>query len=221
MTPETEAEIRNVKKFGRYARQFCMLIAVVVGLSLPLTALSILAGPRWSANSFRMHLGPYLVTSDRLTSPQLQAWSFICIASFSLVMLWGVFHLYRLFRHLEAGEIYTGENVRHIRQVGLVAIAMGVLRLVLPPLTFVLMEVGFIDRTLVAIVDAGGSGGHAPLVGGTFDLFVNGGGALLIGGAFDLFVMGALVMLASWIMDVGRETSDEAAAMRRDADLVI
>jgi len=98
---------------------------------------------------------------------------------------------------------------------------MAVLRLVFPPLTFVLMEVGFIDRTLVAIVDAGGNGGRAPLVGGTFDLFVNGGGALLIGGAFDLFVMGTLVTLASWIMDVGRETSDEAAAMRHDADLVI
>jgi hypothetical protein len=98
---------------------------------------------------------------------------------------------------------------------------MAVLRLVFPPLTFVLMEVGFIDRTLVAIVDAGGNGARAPLVGGTFDLFVNGGGALLIGGAFDLFVMGTLVTLASWIMDVGRETSDEAAAMRHDADLVI
>ena len=221
MTTATEAQVRNVKKFGLYGRQLCVLIATVVGLSLPVTTLSILTGARWRTNSFRLHLGPYLVTSDHLTSLQVQAWSFVCFASFSLVALWGLFHLHQLFKNLEAGEIYTRENVRHIRQVGVVAIAMGALRLVLPPITFVLIEVGFIDRTLVTIVDAGGNGGRAPLVGGTFDLFMNGGGAVLIGGAFDLFIMGALVLLASWIMDVGRETSDEAATMRREADLVI
>jgi DUF2975 family protein len=203
MTPETEAEIRKVKKFGRSARQFCVLIAVVVGLSVPLSLLAIMAGPRW--NTARIRIGPYLVTGDHLT-PQLQAWSsLVVIATFSIV-LWGLFHLHRLFAHLEAGEIYTKENVRHIRQVGLLALAMTVLQLVLPLLTFALIEVGFLDGALVTVADTGG----------------NGGGALLFGtGSLSGFVTAGLVLLASWIMDVGRETSDEAATMRRDADLVI
>jgi hypothetical protein len=39
--------------------------------------------------------------------------------------------------------------------------------------------------------------------------------------SFGGFIPAALVLLASWIMDVGREVSEDAETMRRDAELVI
>ena len=203
MTPETEAQIRNVKKFGRYARQFCMLIGVVVGLSMPVSVASVLASGHWAGT--RIRFGPYSVTGDHLTPP-VQAWSILVSTLTFSILLWGVFHLYRLFRNLEAGEIYTKANVLHIRRVGLVAMAMAVVQILFPALTFALIEVGFIDRNLLTIAN--------PADGN--------GGILVFGpGSFSGFVTAGLVLLVSWIMDVGRETSDEAAALRREADLVV
>ena len=204
MTPEIQAQVRHIQKFGRYARQFCLLIGVVLGVSVPLILWSIFAGPR--VKTLQISLGTLFVSGDHLTSRQLQAWLAIAVVTIFTLVLWSIYHLHRLFSHLEAGEIYTRRNVRHIRQVGMLAMAIAVLQLVLPALTFVLMEIGFIDRALIDVVDVS----------------LPGRGALLIGpGSFSGFVMAALVLLASWIMDVGRETSDDAAAMRRDAELVI
>jgi hypothetical protein len=196
MTPATEVQVRNIRRFGHYARQFCVLIGTVLGLAVPLVLWSVFAGPR--IKTLKINFGAFFVSGDQLTSPQLKAWSAIVIFTSFTIVLWGVYHLHRLFSHLEAGEIYSQRNVRHIRQVGLLAMAMAVLQLLLPALTFVLVEVGFIDRTLI-----------------------DGGGLVIGTGSFSGFAMAALVLLASWIMDVGRETSDEAAEMRRDADLVI
>ncbi len=197
MTPATEVQVRNIRRFGYYARQFCLLIGVLLGLAVPLILWSIAAGPR--VKTLKISFGSFFVSGDHLTSPQLKVWSAIVIVTIFTIALWGVYHLHRLFSHLEAGEIYSQRNVRHIRQVGLLAMAMAVLQLLLPALTSLLMEIGFLDRRLI-----------------------DEGVTLLIGpGSFSGFVMAALVLLASWIMDVGRETSDEAAEMRRDADLVI
>jgi hypothetical protein len=148
------------------------------------------------------------VTGDQLITPQVKIWSIVVLTVYCLIVLSSVVHLYRLFNHLAAGEIYTKTNVRHIRWVGLLAMAMATWQLVLPPLTFALIEVGFLDRNLITVADGAASGGGALLFG-------------VGGGQFSGFVMAALVLLASWIMDVGRETSEEAVGMRHDADLVI
>ena len=35
------------------------------------------------------------------------------------------------------------------------------------------------------------------------------------------FITAGIVLLAAWIMDIGRETSDAAAALRKEAELVV
>ena len=47
MTPETEAQIRNVQKFGRYASWFCGLAAVMLAIFFTFSALNIVSGPTW------------------------------------------------------------------------------------------------------------------------------------------------------------------------------
>ena len=204
MSPETEAQIRNIRKFGTYARSASGIAGAVLVFSFLLLAWNILAGP--ISSSVRVGLGAYSVTGDHLTTIEIKAWAFVVVTSIFGILFAVVLHLQRLFAHLAAGSIYTRENVRHLRRVGILALAMAVLQLVLPLFTVALVDGGFIDRALVTLTESRTSGI----------------GILVLGPAsLSGFAMAALVLLASWIMDVGRQTADDANAMRREADLVI
>jgi signal transduction histidine kinase len=205
MTPEVETQVRNVRKFGRYGSWFCGLGAALLAIAFIVSAWNILSGPTWEG--FSVALGPYRVTGDHMSSIPLKAWSLIVVTVVFVLLGGVVLHLQRLFSHLAAGRIYTRENVRHIRQVGVLALGMAAVQLVLPAATFALIEIGFIDRSLVSATIEGTLGTR---------------NALLLGPAsLSGFITAALVLLVSWIMDVGRETRDEAEVMRSEADLVI
>jgi hypothetical protein len=202
MTPETEAQIRNVRKFGTYARSASGIAGAILIFAFVVSLWNIVAGP--TSSSFKVGLGDYTVMGDHLSTLQLKAWAFVVVTAVFGTLLAVVLHLQRLFAHLAAGSIYTRENVRHLRRVGILALAMAVLQLVLPMYTIALVDSGFIDRTLVTFAEPGSRG-----------IFLLGPSSL------SGFIMAALVLLASWIMDVGRQTADDADAMRREADLVI
>jgi len=202
MTPETEAQIRNVRKFGSYAHSFSTLAAVLLVVYFVVWEWSIASGAL--SHAFKVGLGAYSVMGDQLTTIQLKVWAMVVVATGFAIFFAVVFHLRRLFSHLAAGSIYTRENVHTLRRVGILALAMAVLQLVLPMISFALVETGFIDRTLVTVSEPGGG-----------QIFLLGPPSL------SAFVMAALVLLASWIMDVGRQTADDADTMRREADLVI
>jgi hypothetical protein len=205
MTPEVEAQVRNVRKFGRYGSWFCGLGAVLLAIAFIASAGNILAGP--TRETFVVALGPYRVTGDHMMTIPLKGWSLIVVAIVFGLLGGIVLHLQRLFSHLAAGRIYTRENVRHIRHVGILLLGMALVQLVLPATTFALIEMGVIDRSLVAATVDGGLGTRNVLLLGSVSL--------------SGFITAALVLLVSWIMDVGRETRDEAEVMRSEADLVI
>ena len=175
MTPETEAQIRNIRKFGGYAHSVSALAGAFLVMNFVISVWVILSAP--SSISFKVALGAYSVTPDHLSTIQLKTWAFAVVTTVFAILLAVVLHLKRLFSHLAAGSIYTRENVFHLRRVGILALAMAVLQLALPMISFALVD--------------------------------------------TVFIMAALVLLASWIMDVGRQTTDDADAMRREADLVI
>jgi hypothetical protein len=203
MKPETEARIRNVQKFGRYARSFCLLIGATLGLVL-LVSWATIFSVLDARSGVRLDLGAFNVTGDQLTTLPNKAWALVVVTVVFGAVGWTLFHLHRLFTHLAAGSIYTKQNVWHLRQVGLLSMALAVIHLILPPITFALVETGLID---VALVPRSGTYGGTNLVFGT--------------SSFGGFITASLILLASWIMDVGREVSDDADAMRREADLVI
>ncbi len=202
MTPETEAQIRNVRKFGGYAHSISGIAGAFLVINFVLSVWIIVSGP--TPISFKIGLGAYSVTPEHLSTIQIKTWAFVLVTTVFAILLAVVFHLKRLFSHLAAGSIYTRENVFHLRRVGILALAMAALQLVLPMITVALVDGGFIDRTLVTPTELGDRG------------------ILLLGPAsLSSFIMAALVLLASWIMDVGRQTADDADAMRREADLVV
>jgi hypothetical protein len=201
MRPETEKRIRNVQKFGKNARQFCALAGAMLGVYLLAAWAKIfvgLPGQRLDGGSF------YSVNAALLTTVSGKAWAFVVVTVVIGLSAWTLLHLFRLFKHLEAGSIYTQQNVYHLRQVGWLSMALAVIQLLLPALAFALAKLSLIDYTLVPAAAAPANG--APM---------------WLGQSFAGVITASLILLASWIMDVGREISDDADTMRREADLVI
>jgi hypothetical protein len=105
---------------------------------------------------------------------------------------------HRLFGNLAAGAIYTPDNVRHVRYVGLLWLLSAVLNIVLP--AALMIGNRFLDAPVPIDPDR------------VFPSFWE---------LLSAFGAAGLVLLVSWIMDVGLYEKEHADALRRDAELVI
>ena len=205
---EVQSKIRKVRAFGRNARVVCAalfwlpLVAIVI---VPLIAVIIRAGtdvgtgivptdvPGQNANG-----GTFDVLQALLTPLQLAVCVFLIIGVVIGVWLAALRQLSRLFGNLAAGAIYTPENVRRVRNVGLLLLLWAVLGIVLP--TALVVARGLIDASVPIDLDR---------------VFPS------LSELFSSFVTAGLVLLASWIMDVGLYEKDHADALQRDAELTI
>jgi hypothetical protein len=111
------------------------------------------------------------------------------------VSLASVYQLYRLFGNLAGGAIYTPENVRRVRNVGLLWLLLAVIYVVIPIASAALIS----------------SGLEVPQSGLAFSWSES----------LSSFISAGFVLFVSWIMDVGLYEKDHADALQRDADLVI
>jgi DUF2975 family protein len=193
---EVQSKIRKVRAFGRNARSVC---AVLFGLGLvgSVVLLFIVVRSNFPAPNSGDG-GAYDILTSPLTPLQLKVWWLLSVGVAIGVWLAAVHQLYRLFGNLAAGAIYTPENVRRVRYVGLLWLLLAVLNIVLPA-TLVVAN-GFFDPPVPIDLDR------------VFPSF----GELL-----NSFAAAGLVLLVSWIMDVGLYEKEHADALRRDADLVI
>ena len=196
---EVQSKIRKVRQFGRIARVVC---ATIFGFGLVSTVgmlLVIVLGP-FPGTNIKIGLGPdfYTVSKALLTTLQFKVTMFLALGVVSGVWLSAAYQLYLVFGNLAAGAIYTPENVRRVRYVGLLMLLLAALGIVIPA-AFV-VAIGFIDASVPADLDV---------------LFPS--MSQLIGN----FVSAGLILLASWIMDVGLYEKDHADELKREADLVI
>jgi hypothetical protein len=178
---EVHSKIGKVRTFSRYARVVC---SALFGFGLVGSAGGVLM----------------VVFGSKLASPEHKVWVVLVIGVLVGVWLTAVYQLYRLFGNLAAGAIYTPDNVRRLRHVGLLWLLSAVLGYAIPVASAALFSVGFIDasfpfKSLFAFPSSSE--------------------------ALSTFVAAVLVLLASWIMDVGLYEKDHADALQRDADLVI
>jgi hypothetical protein len=184
-------EVLKVQKFSRYARVICLALMALIGIG---TILLIVAGAR----DAQVNMGPYAVPNDQL-GPVPQTYVLVCFALVLAIVLKALFHLYSLFDNFARGGIYTAANVRHIRQIGLLVLAWAVLEILMPVGSMLLLQLGLVDKAFVTM--------KTQLLFGSSNI--------------PSFVSGGLILLASWIMEVGRKTHDEADHMRREAELIV
>jgi hypothetical protein len=185
-------EILKVQKFGRIARACCLVLMALVLIGTILLAIA-------GARNIPVNMGPYTVPGNQL-GPVPKAYLLVCFAVVLVIVLKGLFHLYSLFNNFAHGGIYTAPNVRHIRQLGLLAMAWAVLDILMPVGSMLLLQAGFVDNAVAGTM-------RPQLIFGTSNL--------------PSFITAALILLASWIMEVGRKTQDEAEHMRRESELVV
>ena len=189
---EVQSEILKVRRFGRTARVVC---SAIFGLGLVGVIFTLLVA---TLGLFFPKI--HSATTALAMTPELKMWMTLLTGVVAAVMLASVYQLYRLFGNLAAGAIYTPENVRRVRQVGLLWLLLAALGIVIPFVAAVLIRSGFLDSTAASR------------------------GLLVFSSPSETlssFVSAGLILLASWIMDVGLYEKDHADALQRDADLVI
>lgn len=194
MDSELRVEVRKVQVFSRFARGICVLALGLMSFAVLLGILAILFG----FHGVKMDFGPYLIDGSNFTTPFLKAWGILFGGLiFGFVFRW-IFHFYALFDSLVAGNIYTAANVRRIRQIGMLMLYLQVLVIVLALTSLLLLKVGLIGETSVIRQPWGITGRSL----------------------FGLLGSG-VILLASWIMEIGRTTKHEAEEMRREAEFVV
>ena len=191
--PRADRVQSNVRRFGRRAR---VVSAVLLGFGFAgvLGIFLFLAfGPNQLTTSGNGGASALLVTPFTM---YLRA-----AASFGFWLTVG-YQLYRLFGNLAAGAIYTPENVRRVRNVSLMWLLFAVLGVALPAALDLLRQLtdGSPSTSVKQVV---------VLAYGSFAYILE-----------SLFSAG-LVLLASWIMEVGLHEKYSADVLRRDADLTI
>jgi len=185
---EVQSKIQKVSTFSRYARIVCSAFYGfgLVGI-VALTLFGVMG----------------LVFPGRLTdsgfTPAQKVASIPIAILFAGVWLAVVYQLYRLFGNLATRAIYTAENVRRVRNVGLLCLVLAVLGVLVPIAWAVLVRTGLLEPSLPS----------------KFDLWFSWSESL------SSFITAGLILLVSWIMDVGLYEKDHADALQRDADLVI
>lgn len=190
------ARIRKLSRVGNVGVTALLALGLV---STPIILGAIAFGPTYEGfkvSSFGK--GVLVVPGNEITT---LGQKLVLIAAVALVMaitIKGLFHLRGLFRNFSVGAIYTRANVHHIRMLGWLAMAGAGFGLLAPALAYLLVQAGVFDAHLLA----GSALDVTPI-------------------SFGPFVTAGLILLASWIMDVGRETSDDAEALRKDAELVV
>jgi hypothetical protein len=185
---DVQSKIRKISTFGRGARFVC---AVFYGFGL-------VAGVGVLIVGVLGIFSPGKIGDAGFTAVQ-KMWALPMGAIFFGIWLAGIYQLYRLFSNLAAGAIYTAENVRRVRKVGLLWLLLAALGVLIPFSWAGLVSLGVVEPSDPPKLDRWISWPNS----------------------VDTFVTAGMILLVSWIMDVGLYEKDHAEALRREADLVI
>ena len=178
MPLDTSTDVGKIRRFGSYAQVACVALFGIFAISGPVTVLFMPRGPNWTgfASVYFAVLG---------------------VVAFTIGLV-AIGYLYALFGALAKGEIYSMANVRRIRRLGELALVFGALRIVVPVVSFALLNAGIFPPSAVSFVPIG-----------------------IPSDSLSLLITGGLILLVSWIMEVGRRTTEDADRMRREAELVV
>lgn len=189
MTPETERKLAKVRKYSASLRRLFNFLAVLVGIGCLVSLLVLLSR---SADNATLAIWQLEFTGEQMT-PTLKVLASIYLLIIFAIALKLLRHLALLFGLYARGQIFTAENVRQIRQIGISVFLFCLSSLYS---IFARLYLFAIDHPLPP------SGPDQETVGLSFDASV----MQILGGI--------IIIVISWIMDVGRE-------MREEQDLTV
>lgn len=192
MSKITETQIRRVQKYSALARRLCSVLLVMLTVSSLLVLSMVVNGP--GSAGVKIAIGRFVLSASSFDSVQLKAWLLFMIGTGVAISAGIIYLLRRLFDNMAHADIFSADNVRHIRRIGLMILAIGVLQLVMP----VLDAMWFADSA-----------------------FDDHGLTISFPAALVPFLASGFIYLISWIMEVGLGVTTEAADLRRDAELVV
>lgn len=183
MKPQVEARLEQVKQTSRSARRACFWMMAFVLLAAAVTVIGRLTLPEAAQPAgwaWTCELDGLRGPCNQL-GPQVLTVFLIALLGGVALMLTALYRLARLFGNYSRGEIFTRGSVGEIRWIGYLLAAGAVFQLLL----------------FVAVLT----------------LRADGGGEWPIELRFDLpivpVLVASLVMLLSWVMDVGAEMREE------------
>jgi hypothetical protein len=185
MSPDIEHKLAQVRKYSTSLRRLFNFCALLVAIGGVVSLLILLTRTGDNATIF--------VWNREFAGDQI-TWTLKLLAGIWLILVFGIAlkllrHLARLFDLYSQGQIFTADNVRQIRQIGI-----SVLLIVT---TFLY---GALARMFLYVT------GHptpaAPPTRDTLGIDIDAGFWLIIGGI--------VIIVISWIMDVGRELREES-----------
>ena len=194
--PPISPQLQKIRRIAGIGRVIASILIGFFACVALMAVITISTGP-WQGK-LHFDFGPVVVTGAQLVGFTIKSWvSLVVLGSIVLIvaMLW---RLRLLFANLVRGEIYSTSNVMHIRAIGRFLLAWALAQLVVPVLTVAMLSARIIDWNAVTHDDS----------------------RISLSFLYP-FVAAGLALLVAWIMDIGRETADEAATLRRDSELVI
>lgn len=184
MNSRVEARLEQVKRTSRGARRACFWLMALVSLVVAVTALARLTLPEVT----EVPAGwAWTCEADGLRvpcnqpGPQVMTVFLVALLGSAALTLTALYRLARLFGNYSRGEIFTRGSVGEIRWIGYVLAAGAVFQLLL----------------FVAVLTLRADGGVQWPIELRFDLPV------------VPVLVASLVMLLSWVMDVGAQMREE------------
>jgi hypothetical protein len=190
MNPATEEKLARVRKYSASLRNLFRLFQVIVIIGSLISVLMVLTTS--NTNSTLVFIDTAFQGEElTLTVRLVTLTGMLLIFAIGLKLL---HHLKTLFGLFATGEIFTADTVLHIRQIGISI--------------FLFLAVWLYAILARVLFLATGQGGRvADGVNATISFGLN----------YDTFLMaigGIIIIVISWIMDVGRE-------MREEQDLTV
>jgi hypothetical protein len=191
MSPDTEAKLERVRKYSTGLRKLFNFFRVIITIASFFALLIVLTrGTSEASASFAVFDREF--TGDEIT------WTLKTLVVLWVLIVFGVAqkflrHLATLFDLYSQGQIFTADNVYQIRQIGITV--------------FLFCAGGFFSAIAKLVLLALGRPlGSSPQAPDTIGLGLDGPLWAILGGI--------IIVVISWIMDVGRE-------MREEADLTV
>ena len=189
-------QVQKIIRLSVWARNItaCLIALLIVGVGV--AAMFILFGIAGGTEKLTVSVGPYTFPAAALKPWSARLYVVVMLLIGGALALTSLFLIRAVFADLARGNIFCDANVRRIRNLGWLTIAVGAF--------YWLMPLANAAYFMVA--------GHADITYRDEPTLFTGLGEI---------INGALLLLLSWIMAVGLGVREDAEELRRDAELVI